>query len=120
MYCDTSKAVEFPKKIIFKQHDLIMAKEQSVLTRIMKIFPVKKILLQHSVLGYRIDLYFSEHKLAVEIDENGHKDRDVYKETGRQKATKKGLDCDFVRINYDKKDFDVYFETGKMHNNINK
>ena len=79
MYCDTSKAVEFPKKIIFKQHDLIMAKEQSVLTRIMKIFPVKKILLQHSVLGYRIDLYFSEHKLAVEIDENGHKDRDVYK-----------------------------------------
>ena len=44
----------------------------------------------------------------------------MYKETGRQKATKKGLDCDFVRINYDKKDFDVYFETGKMHNNINK
>ena len=86
----------------------------------MKIFLVKKILLQHSVLGYRIDLYFSEHKIAMEIDENGHKNRDVYKEIERQKAAKKELDCNFVRIIHDKKDFDVYFETGKMHNNINK
>ena len=31
---------------------------------------------QHSVLNYQIDLYFSEHKLAIEVDEKGHTDRD--------------------------------------------
>ena len=32
--------------------------------------------MQHNVLGYRIDAYFSKHKLAIEIDEQGHKNRD--------------------------------------------
>ena len=30
---------------------------------------------QHSVLSYKIDLYFIEHKLAIEVDENGHKQK---------------------------------------------
>ena len=47
----------------------MMTKEQSELTEIMKIFANKKILLQHSVLSYRIDLYFPKHKLAIEVDE---------------------------------------------------
>ena len=29
---------------------------------------------QYSVLKYKIDLYFHEYKLAVEVDEKGHKD----------------------------------------------
>ena len=68
-----------------------MTEEQSVLTRIMKIFASQKILLQHSVLGYKIDLYFPEHILAIEVDEKGHKDRDKHKEIGRQKAIEKEL-----------------------------
>ena len=35
----------------------------------MKLFTKEKMLPQHSVLSYQIDLYFSKHKLAVEIDE---------------------------------------------------
>ena len=27
------------------------------------------------VLGYRIDLYFHDYKFAIEIDENGHRDK---------------------------------------------
>ena len=27
---------------------------------------------QYSVLGYRIDIYFHKHKLAIEVDELGH------------------------------------------------
>ena len=30
-----------------------------------------------NVVGYRIDLYFHELKLAIEIDENGHSDRSL-------------------------------------------
>ena len=54
---------------------------------------MKKILLQHSVLSYR-------------IDEKGHKDRNKCKEIERQKAMAKGLDCKFIRVNPDEKDFD--------------
>ena len=40
----------------------------------MALFAKEK-LLQHFVLGYRLDLYFPDHKLATEIDEKGNKDR---------------------------------------------
>ena len=43
-------------------------------------------MLQHSVLSYEIDLYFPEHKLAIEVDEKGHTDRDAHKEIERQKT----------------------------------
>ena len=29
---------------------------------------------QYSALGFRIDLYFYDYKLAIEIDKNGHSD----------------------------------------------
>ena len=32
-------------------------------------------LTQHSVLSYRIDLYFHDYRLAIEVDEYGHNDR---------------------------------------------
>ena len=48
----------------------------------MKLFAKKKKMLpQHSVLSYQIDLYFPKHILAVEIDKKGHTDRDEEKET---------------------------------------
>ena len=43
----TPEAMEFISKLGFNQHDIKMIKEQSVLTKIMKIFPSGKILLQH-------------------------------------------------------------------------
>ena len=56
-----------------------MCKDESVTIKIMKVFPNEKILLPHSVLYYQIDLYFSEHKLAIEVDEKGHTGRDEKK-----------------------------------------
>ena len=53
-----------------------MCKKESVTIKIIKVFSNEKILLQHSVLNYQIDLYFSEHKLAIEVDVKGHTDRD--------------------------------------------
>ena len=38
---------------------------------------------------FRIDIYFTECFLAVEIDEKGHTDRDLIFEEKRQKALKK-------------------------------
>ena len=44
------------------------------------------------------DIYFPEYKLAVEIDEYNHEDRDTVCEIKRQKALEKELGCKFVRI----------------------
>ena len=48
---------------------------------------------------FRIDIYFSECFLAVEIDEKGHTDRDLIFEEKRQEALEKILGYKFIRIN---------------------
>ena len=63
-----------------------MTQEQSVLTKIRSIFPNKKLISQYCVLGYRIDAFFPEQKLAIEVDELGHQGRDFEAEIERQKA----------------------------------
>ena len=40
---------------------------------------------QYSVLVYRIDLYFHKYKLATEVEELGHADRNINNEIERQK-----------------------------------
>ena len=39
---------------------------------------------QYNVLSYRIILFFHDYKLAIEIDEYGHSDRDNNYEIKRQ------------------------------------
>ena len=51
----TPEAIEFRSKLGFKQNDIIQSKEQPLISKI-KVFSNEKILLQHSVLGYKIDI----------------------------------------------------------------
>ena len=95
-----------------------MCKEESVTIKIIKVFSNEKILLQHSVLNYQIDLYFSEHKLAIEVGQKGHIDRDEKKENEREEKIKKELGCKFIRINPDAKNYDIFVEIGKIQNHI--
>ena len=46
-----------------------MTKEQSVLKSVIDAFEGENMRTQHSVLGYRIDLYFHDYKLAIEVEE---------------------------------------------------
>ena len=39
---------------------------------------------KYIVLKYKIDFYFHEYKLAVEVDEKCHKDRNIEHKTKRQ------------------------------------
>ena len=63
---------------------------------------------------FRIDIYFSERFLAVEIDEKGHTDKDIIFEEKRQKALEKKLGCKFIRINTSnaKNGYDLDYEVG--------
>ena len=75
---------------------------------------------QHSILGWRIDLYFHKHKLSIEVDELGHADRNLGDEIERQKALEKELDCMFIRINPDEENFNIFKEINKIHRHIKK
>ena len=71
----------------------------------------------NSVLGYRINFHFPNHRLGIEVDEKGHKDRNEYKKVQRENAIK---ELGFIKINPDEKDFDMYDEIGKIYNHINR
>ena len=85
--CRTTPAVNFKTKLGFNLHDPTMTQEKSILSKIVTLFAGEKIILQQNVLGYRIDAYFPKYKLAIEVDEPGHNDRDIDYEIERQKAT---------------------------------
>ena len=94
----------FRTSLGFKQYDLILTKEQSLLTKTER----KNMETQHIVLGYRIDLYFHDYKLPIEIDENGHNDRNIVHGIKRQKVIEQKLGCEFTTIYPDKEDFDIF------------
>ena len=77
MDCRTSPAVNFKTKLGFSQYVPIMTQEQSILSKIVTLFAAEEVILQHNVLGYRIDPYFPKDKLAIEVDEQGHNSRDI-------------------------------------------
>ena len=83
------------KKLGFKLHDVSNTKEQTMINLIKDTFEGENIQTQCSVLGYRIDHYFHEYKLAIEVDELGYANRNINNEIERQKT----LEKEFIRIN---------------------
>ena len=68
----TSKAIKLRSELGFEQSYIALTKEQSVISKITKLFAKEEMLLQHSVLDYKIYLHFPKHILALEVDEKGH------------------------------------------------
>ena len=103
---------------------------KNILLRFMKLILIfmsimKKIQVDKNGCKYilfRIDIYFSECFLAVEIDEKGHTDRDIIFEEKRQKALEKKLGCKFIRINTSnaKNGYDLDCEVGNVQAFINE
>ena len=78
------KIDDFSGKLGFRLHDITMSKEESITTKVIKTFSKEKIPPQHSVLSCQTDLYFPRHKLAIQVDEKRHTDRDERKENERK------------------------------------
>ena len=53
---------------------------------------------QFRILNYRIDYYISNLNIAIEYDENGHKNYSHEAQEGRQKKIEKELGCRFIRV----------------------
>ena len=65
-------------------------------------------------------LYFHKYKLAIEVDELGHNDRNINCEIQRQQALERELNCIFIRINPNAIDFNIFKEMNKMCRHINQ
>ena len=120
MDCKTDESSNLKRNLGFKLHDVINTKEQTIINSIKDTFEGENIQNQYSVLGYRIDLYFHKYKLAIEVDELGHNDRNIDYEIQRQKALERELNFVFIRINPDEKDFNIFKEINKIHRHIKK
>ena len=72
--CRTTESCKF--KLWFHLHGVINIKEQT-LESIKDVVEGENIQTEDRVLGYKIDLYFRDYKLAIEIDELSHKDRKI-------------------------------------------
>ena len=53
---------------------------------------------QFRILNYRIDYYISNLNIAIEYDENNHKNYSYKAHEGRQKEIEKELGCRFIRV----------------------
>ena len=62
---------------------------------------------------FRIDVYFTEYLLSVEIDEKNHASRDLIFVEKRQKVLEKKLNCEFTRISTSKHN-DEDYEIGRI------
>ena len=114
------KAIEFRTSLGFSQYDITLKKESSVLKSITDTFEGENMETRYCVLTYMIDLYFHEYKLAIEIDEKGHKDRKNDREVKRQKEIKNKLNCKFIRINPDEENFNISKAKNKIFRHIKK
>ena len=91
-----------------------MTQEQSVSTKFDIYFNTEDKLFQHSVLGYRIDLYVPKYQLGMEVDELGHCTIDIKSEIEIQKKIEKELDSKFKRIDPSRENFDIIDEICKI------
>jgi very-short-patch-repair endonuclease len=73
--------------------------ESTTLKNIIEVFEGEQMQLQYTVGNYRVDLYFIDHKIAVECDEEDHNKRDPEYEINRQRFIEQTLNCKFVRYN---------------------
>ena len=132
---------EFRKKLMIPDYEIAKRPEHEVKWKIGTIFANEKILEKYPATIYeidpyfyehykekiqtdkngceyvlfKIDIYFTEYFLAVEIDEKSHTDRDPLFEEKRQKALEKKLNCKFIRINTSKKNYDADYEASRIH-----
>ena len=100
-----------------------LTKEQQTLSAITNAFKTEKFEDQYKIGKYYLDLYFSEHKIVIECDENGHADRKPYNERERMDFVNKQLYIDdsyWIRYNPDEHDFDISKVIGKIYRKIDE
>ena len=86
MHCRTDESSNLKKNQGFTLHDVSNTKEQTIINSIKEAFEGEDMQTQYTVIGYRIDLFFHEYNLAIEVDELGHNDRNTNTESIKKRT----------------------------------
>jgi len=92
--------------------------ESDTIDCIIKAFSGQDMIKQYYILGYRIDLYFVDYKLAIECDENEHKYK-IEKDKRREEEIRAKLGCEFIRYYPEDKNFDIFSLINQIMKKIN-
>ena len=84
----SKRFLEFKKKLGFDP-DVVTCDEQDIISALQVAFEGEIILTQYCIENKRLDAYFSEYKLGIEIDEYNHESRNSnYEKTNYDQITK--------------------------------
>ena len=100
-----------------------LSKEQQSLSAITDVFKTEKFADQFKIGRYYLDLYFTDYKIVIECDENGHTDRKPWKERERMDFVNEKLgitDSNWIRYNPDEYGFDVSTVNAKIHRKMDE
>ena len=102
-------AIDISKELNIDVHKKFLRKEIEIITFVQEFLTGLGIpfCFQYSVSQYKIDLYLPNHKLAIEIDENNHAERNPDAEKKRQDDITCILKCRFLRVNPDDVNFKI-------------
>ena len=98
-----------------------LSKEQQTLSEITNVFKTEKYEDQYKVGKYYLDLYFTDYKIVIECDENGHSDRRPSDEKERMNFVNNELNIDdshWIRFNPDEYNFEISKVIGRIHSLI--
>jgi very-short-patch-repair endonuclease len=99
--------------------DKVIVKESQCITRIKNILPKSTYIeYQYNLDKYFIDMYLPDYNLVIECDEFGHSKYNKEKELEREKFIKDKLNCKFIRINPDEKDFNFDLIIPEIYKNM--
>ena len=101
----SKRFLEFKKKLGLDPN-LVTCDEQDIISALQVAFEGEIILTQYCIENKRIDAYFSEYKLGIEIDEYNHESRNFNYEKSRQLMIE-SHGITIIRTNPDAADFDM-------------
>ena len=101
----SKRFLEFKKKLGLDP-DVITCDKQDIISALQVAFEGEIILTQYCIENKRLDAYFSNHKLGIEVDEYNHEGRNSNYEKSRQLMIE-SHGITIIRTNPDAADFDM-------------
>ena len=99
--------LEFEEKLGLDRNEYSFD-EQDIINALQVAFEGEIVHTQYCVENKRLDFYFFEGKLGIEIDEYGHVDRNSEYEQSRKLMIGKNLGCKIIRTDPDAPDLNIW------------
>ena len=105
------------KKKLGLDPNVVTSDEQDIISALQVAFEGEIILTQYCIKNKRLDAYFSNHKLGIEVHEYNHEGRNFNYEKSRQLMIE-SHGITIIRTNPDAADFDMNRLTNQIYKHI--